>query len=174
MEKVEEPEEIIRQICRSNPNITRLSMRYCPKISEMSLRHLIKCCVYLESLDMQGTPIKGNTCYVELGGLKHLKYRKTHRHKQFIINFFREINFSDNWYFTVNNLLAVVINCRTLEKLCVSKLVTSNKDDTHRPLQDEDVNFIVNHISPHLQSLLLDTSTLVYSTFEVSLYDQTK
>lgn len=74
MEKMAEPAEIIRQICRSNQGIKNLTMRCCQRVSEASLRNLIKCCKFLEVLDMQGTPIKGNTCFVELGGLKHLKY----------------------------------------------------------------------------------------------------
>lgn len=73
MAKIEEPCEVIRQICRSNSRIKVLRMRCCQMVPEVSLRNLIKCCRLLEVLDLQGTPVKGNTCFVELGGLKHLK-----------------------------------------------------------------------------------------------------
>lgn len=74
IERVEDPGEILRQICRSNNKIKILRMHYCQMIPEASLRNLIKCCKFIEVLDMQGTPIKGNTFFVELGGLKCLKY----------------------------------------------------------------------------------------------------
>lgn len=80
------------------------------------------------------------------------------------------MNFSDNRYFTVNNLMSVVINCRKLQKIEATKLIAVQESSrTKRRLQDEDVKFIINHISPDLHSLILDTSTLTLPTFEVSV-----
>lgn len=74
VEKIADPAEVIRQICRSNTRIKVLIMRCCQKVGEISIRNLIKCCRLLEVLDLQGTPVKGNTCFVELGGLQYLRY----------------------------------------------------------------------------------------------------
>lgn len=81
------------------------------------------------------------------------------------------MDFSDNRYFTVNNLMSVVINCRKLQKLQATKLlsVQENSSGNKRRLQDEDVNFIMNHISSELHSLILDASTLSLPIFEVSI-----
>lgn len=82
---------------------------------------------------------------------------------------FREVNFSDNRFFTVNNLLSVVINCRKLRKIEATKLIAVQENSTRkRRLQDEDVKFIISHISHELHSLILDTSTLTLPTFGVS------
>lgn len=64
--------------------------------------------------------------------------------------------------------MSIVINCRKLQKLQVTKLTASQeKGALQRTLQDEDVKFIINHVSSELHSLVLDTSSLTLPTFEV-------
>lgn len=74
MDQILEPVEIIRQICRSNRSVKHLVLKNCPKIPEISMRHLIRSCNLLETLNIQNTPFKGNIFYVEIGGLRNLKY----------------------------------------------------------------------------------------------------
>lgn len=86
--------------------------------------------------------------------------------------FYRDVNFGDNRYFTVNNLMSIVINCRKLQQLQVTKLTAAvafeEKSVIQKTLQDEDVKFIINHVSPELHTLVLDTSSLTLPTFEVN------
>lgn len=72
LDHVAEPTEILRQLCRTNTNLKNLTVRNCSGIREITLRHVVKCCKFLEKFDLQGTQFKGNLFFAELGGLKYL------------------------------------------------------------------------------------------------------
>lgn len=73
LDNILEPVEVIRQICRSNKELKTLVLWNCIGVTERCLRHLIRCCKMLETLDMSGTQFGGNMFYSELAGLPLLK-----------------------------------------------------------------------------------------------------
>lgn len=81
--------------------------------------------------------------------------------------FCRALNFSENREFTITNLLTVVLNCRGLEELQITKIkATENATE----LNDHDVSFIIANMSSDLKTLVLDSSNLTNSTFEVTFF----
>lgn len=61
--------------------------------------------------------------------------------------------------------MAVVLNCHGLKELHASKLTAKHPFDSSR--NKEDFSFLIPHMSPELRTLVLDTTHLTHSAFEV-------
>lgn len=136
---------ILRQICRCSQNLTHLIVRHCPDINEDSLRYLITCCQNLKSLDLKGTTVKCLIFYEELVHARAL----------------REVNFSDNPFFTLKNLMTVILNLNDINGFHLS----SFKPVDNILLNDVDCYYMLTHTVFGLKSLTLDCSSLSSYTF---------
>lgn len=140
-----EPVTVLRQIARCCQNVTHLTLRHCPEILEDSLRHLVFSCRQLKVLDLKGTPFKSLILQEELTSCPNLY----------------KINFSDNPYLAIPQMIAIVVNCRNLTEFHLS----SCKARTDCQLNDTDCYFILTRMVQNLKALTLDCSSLSSMSF---------